>query len=547
MFERILIANRGAIACRVIRTCRRLGIHCIAVYADADVDSLHVSQADTAVSLGDGTLAETYLDGARIIAIAREHGAEAIHPGYGLLSENPDFAEAVEAAGLAFIGPTAEQMRAFGLKHSARALAEANAVPLLPGSGLLPDVDAACRAAVDIGYPVMLKSTAGGGGIGMRLCQDEVGLREAFAVVRRLADNNFGDGGLFIERFVQRARHIEVQIVGDGTGTVVALGERDCSLQRRNQKVVEETPAPDLTPGERATMVEAALRLARAVRYRNAGTVEFVFDAQRRSAAFLEVNTRLQVEHGVTELVTGVDLVEWMLRIAAGDHDVLRGHRHQVDGHAIQARIYAEDPLAEYRPCTGRLTAVAFPDGCRVDTWVQRGTPITPRYDPLLAKVLVHAADRAAALDRLGTALAATHLAGVGTNLDWLVALCGDPDWRAGAVSTAHLQDFRPGQHAVAVLDGGPQTTVQDWPGRVGHWDVGVPPSGPMDDYAHRLANRLLGNAADAATLECTAQGPRLQFRCATAVAICGAPAPVELDGQAVPQWTALPVPAGAH
>ncbi|HEX7810496.1 MAG TPA: biotin carboxylase N-terminal domain-containing protein, partial [Burkholderiales bacterium] len=319
MFDKVLIANRGAIACRIIRTLKKLGMQSVAVYSEADLASLHVAQADEAVCIGPAPAAESYLRADKILQVARETGAQAIHPGYGFLSENADFAEACERAGIAFIGPNAEQMRAFGLKHRARELAERNGVPLLPGSGLLAGIEQARTEAARIGFPVMLKSTAGGGGIGMRLILGEGELGEAYASVDRLARANFRDAGLYLEKYVREARHIEVQIFGDGRGKVIALGERDCSVQRRNQKVIEETPAPNLTEAVRARLLDTSVRLAQAVGYRSAGTVEYVLDAATGEFYFLEVNTRLQVEHGVTEEVTGVDLVEWMVRCASGD------------------------------------------------------------------------------------------------------------------------------------------------------------------------------------------------------------------------------------
>src|SRR5882757_279639 len=360
MFDRVLIANRGAIACRIIRTLRRMGIAPIAVYSAADVHARHVTLAEEAVLLGPAPPAQSYLDIEKILDAAKRTGARAIHPGYGFLSENADFASKCEAAGIAFIGPTPQQMRDFGLKHTARELAQRANVPLLPGTGLLSDVAHAQTEAARIGYPLMLKSTAGGGGIGMQLCHNESELAEAFHSVVRLANNNFSQGGVFIEKFVDRARHIEVQLFGDGRGNVVALGERDCSLQRRNQKVVEETPAPGLSDAVRTQLLDCAVRLASTVNYRSAGTVEFVYDSNTQQFYFLEVNTRLQVEHGVTEQVTGIDLVEWMIRVAANEPPDLRNYRHAPHGHSIQVRLYAEYPARNFRPSSGLLTEVSF-------------------------------------------------------------------------------------------------------------------------------------------------------------------------------------------
>src|SRR5712671_4006484 len=373
MFDKVLIANRGEIACRIIRTLKRLRIGSVAVYSDADRNSLHVAQADESVRLGAGPAAETYLRQDKILEAARATGAAAIHPGYGFLSENSGFAEACHAAGIIFIGPTPAQIRDFGLKHLARDLARRNGSPLLPGSGLLMNLEEARDQAARIGYPVMLKSTAGGGGIGMQLVRQEPALAEGFDAVERIAKKNFSRGGVFLEKYIERARHIEVQIFGDGAGRVIALGERDCSAQRRNQKLIEETPAPGLSEALRQRLVDSAIRLGKAVHYQSAGTVEFVFDAVTEEFYFLEVNTRLQVEHGVTEEVTGVDLVEWMIRQAAGELDLSR-----IDvrprGHAIQARLYAEDPGKSFQPCSGLLTEAAFPNTARVETWVARGS-----------------------------------------------------------------------------------------------------------------------------------------------------------------------------
>src|SRR5579871_444849 len=327
MFRKVLIANRGAIACRIIRTLRRMGVRSVAVYSEADRHSLHVEQADEAVCIGPPQAAQSYLSIPTLLEAARKTGAEAIHPGYGFLSENARFAEACAEREITFIGPTPRQIRDFGLKHTAREIAAANGVPMLPGSGLLADVNAALSAGERVGYPAMLKSTAGGGGIGMRLCASPDELRDAFEAVSRQSQASFGSSSLYLEKFVTQARHIEVQIFGDGKGSVIALGERDCSVQRRNQKVIEETPAPGLPAAVQEKLLDSAVRLGEAVDYQSAGTVEFIYDNASKDFYFLEVNTRLQVEHGVTEEVTGVDLVEWMVKQAAGEMPDLRSMR----------------------------------------------------------------------------------------------------------------------------------------------------------------------------------------------------------------------------
>ncbi len=520
MFSKVLIANRGAIACRIIRTLNRLGIKSVAVYSEADRHSLHVRQAGEAVLLGPAPAAQSYLDIGKVLDAAKRTGAEAIHPGYGFLSENAEFAEACEAAGIAFIGPTPAQMRSFGLKHTAREIAAANGVPLLPGTGLLRSADEARQEALRIGLPVMLKSTAGGGGIGMKLCREAGEVAEAFASVERTSKASFREGGIYLEKFVSRARHIEVQIFGDGKGNIVELGERDCSVQRRNQKVIEETPAPGLPPAIRTQLLDCAVRLGKAVNYRSAGTVEFVYDDDAQEFYFLEVNTRLQVEHGVTEEVTGLDLVEWMVRGKVPPKVEPRGH-------SIQVRVYAEDPGKNFQPSAGVLTAVQFEansrGSIRVDTWVELGTEVTPFYDPLLAKVIVHDTNRSQCLAKLQKTLDDTELAGIETNLEYLRQVVASEAFGKGGVTTSFLNGFGFSARTIEVLEGGTMTTVQDFPGRLGYWHVGVPPSGPMDSLSFRMGNRILGNDEGAPGLECTVTGPVLRFNCDTTVVVTGA------------------------
>jgi urea carboxylase len=417
-------------------------------------------------------------------------------------------------------------------------------LPLLPGSGLLSDADAAAAEAARIGYPVMVKSTAGGGGIGMRLCRTPADLADAFDAVRRLSQTNFRDGGLFLEKYVERARHIEVQIFGDGEGSVIELGERDCSVQRRNQKVIEETPAPDLPDAVRCQLLEMAVRLGQAVQYRSAGTVEFVYDAECKQFYFLEVNTRLQVEHGVTEETHGIDLVEWMVRTAAGEMPVLQ--KPEPSGASIQVRIYAEDPGKAFQPSSGLLTQVQFPDSIRCETWVEQGTEVTPYYDPLLAKLIAKGATREDALANLRAALSDCRIYGVECNLGYLRQVIQDAHFEEGGVTTRYLDGFPYAASTVEVLDGGTLTTVQDFPGRLGYWNVGLPPSGPIDSLAFRLGNRILGNPESAAGLECTIAGPLLRFLSPTVIALTGADMEAKLDGKPVPPWTAVQAPAGS-
>ncbi len=545
MFSKVLIANRGEIACRIIRTLDRLGIASVAVYSEADRHSRHVAMAGEAVLLGPPPAAQSYLLADRILQVAIDTGAQAIHPGYGFLSENADFAEECERRGIVFIGPTARNMRDFGLKHTARALAIASDVPVSPGTDLLGSLAEAREAAARIGYPVMIKSTAGGGGIGMQLARTPEELAEKFSSVQRLAESNFKSAGLFLEKFIASARHVEVQIFGDGAGTVAVLGERDCSAQRRNQKVIEETPAPNLPEDVRRRLHAAARRLGESANYRSAGTCEFMLDAATNEFYFLEVNTRLQVEHCVTEEVSGIDLVEWMVRLAAGEPLPLADHVHQPRGHAIEARIYAENPAKDFQPSTGLLTNVQFPDGVRVDTWVESGTEVSAFYDPMIAKVIAHAPTRDEAIAKLRHALVESRLDGIETNQAYVAAILADPTFQTGGMTTRYLSAFVFQPQTVDVLEPGTQTTVQDFPGRLGYWAVGVPPSGPMDPLAFRLANRILGNPADAAGLELTMSGPTLRFNAPARICLGGAHMPATLDGAPVEYWTTIDVDAG--
>ena len=545
MFNTVLIANRGEIACRAIRTLKRLGITSVAVYSAADKNAQHVKDADVAIALGGDKASDSYLRIDKILAAAKESGAQAIWPGYGFLSESLPFAAACEEAGIAFVGPTAQQIGEFGLKHRARELAAAANVPMTPGTPLLDSLDEALSAADTIGYPVMLKSTAGGGGIGLTRCADAEALSNAWESVRRLGEQFFSDAGVFLERCIDRARHVEVQIFGDGKGKVIALGERDCSLQRRNQKVVEETPAPQLPEATRAALLESAVKLGELVRYRSAGTVEYIYDAERDEFYFLEVNTRLQVEHPVTECVTGLDLVECMLRVAADEETDWARLTQAPQGASIEVRIYAEDPLKNFQPSPGVLTEVCFPDNVRVDGWIDTGTEVSAFYDPMIAKLIVHAENREAALIKMQQALSETRLHGIATNLDYLRQIVATEAFRTGKVWTRMLDSFTPLSPVVEVVQPGTWSSIQDYPGRLGYWDIGVPPSGPMDDFAFRLANRIVGNAEEAAGLEFTLQGPTLRFHSDTLIALTGAECPATLDGESVNYWQPVTVKAG--
>jgi urea carboxylase len=544
-FDTVLIANRGAIATRIIRTLRRMGLRSVAVYSEADEGSLHVSEADEAVCIGPARASESYLNIPAILAAARQTGAGAIHPGYGFLAENVEFAEACAAAGIVFIGPTPDNIRTFGLKHSARALAAAHKVPLAPGTDLLTDEAEAVLAAREIGFPVILKATAGGGGIGMRICEDEAAVSDGFATVARQGLGNFGDAGVFLERYVRRARHIEVQIFGDGEGRIMPLGERDCSLQRRNQKVVEEAPGPLLPEAVRSELIAAAVRLGQAANYRSAGTVEFLYDAEREEFFFLEMNTRLQVEHGVTEEVMGIDLVEWMIRGGSGDFAFLDAPPPTPHGHSMQVRIYAEDPALDYRPTSGTLTAVDFPADIRAETWCMAGSTVSAWYDPMLAKLIVHAPTRKEAVAAMQAAVEHSRVDGIETNLRWLREVVRSTAFVSGEVSTRVLDDIAYEPRSIRVVSGGTATTVQDWPGRQKLWAVGVPPSGPMDDQSFRLGNRLLGNPEGTAGLEMTMTGPTLLFAAPVRICLAGADFGAKLNGTPVPLGVAIDIAAG--
>jgi 3-methylcrotonyl-CoA carboxylase alpha subunit len=444
--KRVLIANRGEIAVRVMRTARRLGLSTVAVYSQADRDALHVEMADFAVSIGASEARHSYLVIDKIIQAARESGADCIHPGYGFLSERAEFAEAVAAAGLTLVGPPASAMRAMGLKDGAKALMEKAGVPVVPGyHGERQDPAFLRQKAYEIGYPVLIKAVAGGGGKGMKRVDKHAEFEDLLASAQREAQNAFGDPRVLIEKYVLSPRHVEIQVFADTHGHVIHLNERDCSLQRRHQKVIEEAPAPGMTPEVRAIMGRAAVEAARAVGYVGAGTVEFIADGSQGLRAdgfwFMEMNTRLQVEHPVTETITGLDLVEWQLRVAAGEKLPLTQDQVPLHGHAVEARLYAEDPEKGFLPSTGRLAVLDFPQhkGIRIDTGVREGDMVSPFYDPMIAKVIAKGATRLEALDRLAEALDDTRVAGPRTNTAFLATLCRAEGFRHGAFDTGFI------------------------------------------------------------------------------------------------------------
>jgi acetyl-CoA carboxylase biotin carboxylase subunit len=443
LFEKILIANRGEIAVRIMRACRELGIAAVAVYSEADANALHVRMADEAILLGAAEPSESYLNVARILEAARESGAQAIHPGYGFLAENAAFAAAVQNAGLAFIGPDPGSIRAMGDKAAARALMRESGVPVVPGYEAQDDDATLAREAGKIGYPLLVKAAAGGGGKGMRVVQKTGDLDEALGAARREARNAFGDERLILEKYIPQARHVEFQILADRHGKTLHLFERECSVQRRHQKVIEESPSPLLDDALREKMAAAAVAAAQAAKYANAGTVEFIVDPESREFYFLEMNTRLQVEHPVSELVTGLDLVQWQVRIAAGKRLPFRQDELSQRGHAIECRLYAEDPAGGFLPATGALHRYAEPSGpgIRVDSGVEQGAAVTPHYDPLLAKVIAYGEDREAAIRRMQAALRETVALGVTTNRAFLLDALAHPVFLAGQATTSFIDE----------------------------------------------------------------------------------------------------------
>lgn len=450
MFSKILIANRGEIAVRILRACREMHIPSVAVYSEADRRSLHVRMADEAVAIGPAASKESYLNIDRIISAAKDSGAEAIHPGYGFLSENADFAQAVTAAGLVFIGPSPEAIRNMGDKAEARRRMLAAGVPVVPGYQGADDEASLLQAAGSLAYPLLVKAAAGGGGKGMRRVVDAGELPDAFADARREAQNAFGDGRLILEQLIPEAHHIEFQVLADQHGHCVHLFERECSIQRRHQKIIEETPSPLLDDGLRAKMGAAAIAAARAASYLNAGTVEFIVNPQTRDYYFLEMNTRLQVEHPITEMVTGLDLVQWQIRIAAGEAFPYSQTDLRQNGHAIECRLYAEDPANGFLPASGKLLQFIAPGGpgVRLDSGFTGGDQITTFYDPLIAKLVVYAEDRSASLRRMQTALRDTILLGVPTNWQFLQDVLAHPDFQTGRADTTWVEQALAGWQA---------------------------------------------------------------------------------------------------
>ncbi|EPQ30409.1 uncharacterized protein PFL1_01935 [Pseudozyma flocculosa PF-1] len=564
--RKVLIANRGEIALRLIRTSKALGLQTVAIYTHDDAGAPHVTAADEAFLLeGRESEGKGYLDQAAIVDLCERTGATCILPGYGFLSENPKFAALVESKpGLIFAGPRAETIESFGLKHRARQMAEEAGVPCVPGSDLLRDATDALSEAERIGYPVMLKSTAGGGGLGLQVCRDRAELEGAYAKIASRGQALFGDASVFMERYVDSARHVEVQIFGNGQGDAIHFGERECSIQRRHQKVIEECPSPFVqrTPGLRKRITECAVSLAKLAKYRGAGTVEMLVDDADASFYFLEVNARLQVEHCVTELCYDTDLVALMLMQAdeelsgKGGIDsstLLSLQKDAPQGAAIEHRLYAENPIRDYAPTPGLLQVIEFAadsvSKARIDGWVSSGTTVSASYDPLLAKICVWAKSREAAIDDARTLLRASKVQGTPTNLGLLQAIVESDSFARGDTLTSFLtpkSSFRYAPCALEVISGGISTTVQDYPGRRG-FGHGVPEAGAMDPLSLRIANCLVGNKDGAEALEITLAGPELLFHAPAIVALAGAEMDMSLDGKEVAPYSRIVVQVGSR
>lgn len=569
--KRVLVANRGEIACRTIRCCKENGLQSIAIYSAEDAESLHVLSADEAVLLP-GVGAQAYIDIDQVVSVAISLKADVVVPGYGFLSESPQFAASLEEKGVVFAGPTGKSIDTFGLKHSARSLAESNDVPVVPGSGLVTDIAEAQLTAKSIGYPVMLKSTAGGGGMGLKVCYREDELSDAFKEVVSRGETLFNNSGAFLEKYVECGRHIEVQVFGNGQGYVRAFGERECSIQRRHQKVIEESPSPFVENGRRLLrkqLVTCAAQLAASVNYKSAGTVEFLVDDETGSFYFLEMNTRLQVEHGITELVYGIDLVKLMLlqadyeaRGEPGIPESILEREGECEtdsdgvaiprGHAIECRVYAENPVKNFQPAPGVLHYVEFPEEVekesklRIDHWISTGSKVSPYFDPLLAKVMVWAPLRDKARLSMIQALSKSHIQGPTHNIDYLAEILKSSNFSTGKTLTTFLTtDFEYQPNLIEFVKPGSYTTIQDYPGRedVGH---GVPLSGPSDPLFFQLANIIVGNNRSTEGLEITLKGPTIRAHAALTICLAGGKFKFTVNGAAVPMFTAISVPAGS-
>ncbi|WVQ81675.1 urea carboxylase [Cryptococcus sp. DSM 104549] len=557
---KLLIANRGEIALRVIRSAKELGVPTVAIYTLADASSPHVFAADEAYPIGDGHDPRGYLDIDAILEIIEKSGASMVAPGYGFLSENAAFTTAVESKGVVFLGPTPQQMTSMGLKHEARAVATRAGVPVVPGSqGAVDKLEEAVKVAGEIGYPVMVKASGGGGGMGMQVCRSEADLIANFEATREKGAALFKESAVFIEKFITRARHVEVQIFGNGEGHVVHMGERECSVQRRHQKVIEEAPcvlfASEKGKRVREKMCEAAVQLGRLMKYRSAGTVEFVLDVDSPDYAFyfLELNARIQVEHAITEVThPRLDLVALMIKQglsktqSLSPSDLVQSDYVNFDGHSIEARIYCENPKAGFKPCPGQLHEVIWGDvgeRGRIDTWVKTGTTVTPHYDPMIAKVVVYGATREEAIQSMQRVLQTSKIIGPPTNLDYCRTVISTKDFAEGTIHTTFLDSFEYSPPAIEILAAGLSTTVQDLPGR--YVGLGIPRGGPADILSFQAANLLVGNDKYTEGLEMTMMGAKVLFHIDAVVAVAGCEMDLSVDGEKVPMWSGMLIRKG--
>ena len=548
----MLIANRGEIANRIIQTCQTLGIQSIAVYTEQDISSTHVKNADRSFMI------DSYMNTDQVISICKQENIKALHPGYGFLSENPDFSDLCEINGIEFIGPSADTVRQFGLKHTAREIAVKANVPVVPGTDYLESQEHAITEANRLGYPVMMKPIAGGGGMGIYKCTSDSEVREAFNSANDKIKRLFGQSGVYLEKYVQSPKHVEVQVFGDGKGMAIHLGERECSVQWRYQKIIEETPSPHVSAGLRKRLTDAAIQLAESVNYNNAGTAEFLVNTETDQFFFIEMNTRLQVEHAITEKVTGIDLVEWQIRqgSAHSSRSINLGEVSlKFEGHAIEARVLAEDPQNNFLPSSGEIAEAVFPDknDARIDTWIQQGVLVNECYDPLLAKLVTHSTTRLDAINKLIISLGGTCIKGVETNIEFIQYLLQESTFMNGTYDTSLVATCLASMPytGLTVLEPGMYTTVQDYPGRVSNekcdetWRIGIPPSGPMDYLSFCIANLLVGNEVGAPGLEVTLSGLSILFHEECVISVCGGQSVLEKNGMEIPMWTSIVVERG--
>jgi urea carboxylase len=533
---KILIANRGEIACRIIKTCKKLGIETVVIYTPDDKFNLYVKQGDYKIELPEGPFNKNYLNIDLIISKALELNVKAVHPGYGFLSEMAEACLKFEQAGIIWIGPTYQNISDMAQKNISKNIAEILNIPTSKYL-IVKSIEDCLKAVEKISYPVMIKASGGGGGLGILKCENEHDLRKNFPQVEQTNKSLYNNSEIFIEKFISDAHHIEVQVVGDGKGHVITVGERECSIQRRNQKVVEETPSPYLNDQTRKRLFEDSIKLASYLKYKSVGTIEFLFDHTTNNYYFLEVNTRLQVEHPITERTFSIDLVEVMIKIAINDDFKIISERNLAQqGHSIEVRICAEDPLNKFTPSFGRITNVDFKksDFIRVDTWIENDSFVSPLYDSLICKAISHGNTREEAIEHLVDWLENSTIQGVSTNIYFLASILRDESFRSGITLTKFLNTFTYESYSCNVIEGGMYSLIVDYPGRVNYLNVGIPPSGPIDSRNHRIANYLVGNQENDAAIEILLDCFALKFFCDSVIAVAGANCDVKIDDQIV-------------